>query len=224
MHSPSLAQSLFIRKAPNHASKLMAGVMSSVKWSLLKSPLDGTSPLPLCPQYSSMGTTGCGPPKVASSIGEGREIYLHISFSQPMVWHKSRSPKILCGQGMQEVSSSLVHLSEGVSLSKFPVSNSSWYKRSGKQVPPAPPALRTNGHGLWKCYARLGKCYWLSCRNYPPIQLSDSSAVKLLLLVDGAGGQDWDNRFLSGINFSCSLSSTPTGRGKSVYQNISFVP
>ena len=130
MHSPSLAQSLFIRKAPNHASKLMAGVMSSVKWSLLKSPLDGTSPLPLCPQYSSMGTTGCGPPKVASSIGEGREIYLHISFSQPMVWHKSRSPKILCGQGMQEVSSRLVHLSEGVSLSKVPVSNSSWYKRN----------------------------------------------------------------------------------------------
>ena len=107
---------------------------------------------------------------------------------------QSRSPKILWGQGMQEVSSSLVHLSEGVSLSSlFQILPD--IKDQENKSPPT-PRLRTNGHGLWKCYARLSKCYWLSYRNCPPIQLSDSSAVELLLLVDGAGGQDCDNRFL----------------------------
>lgn len=132
------------------------------------------SPLPLCPQYSSMGTTGCGPPKVASSIGEGREDLSSHFLSQPMVWQQ---PKV----GLQKScvakecrKSPLVWficLKEFYRLSSLFQIPLSWYKRSGKQVPLTPPALRTNGHGLWKCYARLGKCYWLSCRNYPPIQL-----------------------------------------------------
>lgn len=195
MHSPSLAQSLFIRKALNHASKLMAGIMSLVKGSLLKFPLDGTSPLPLCPQYSSMGTTDCGPPKAASSIGEGRVIYLHISFSQPMVWHKVDLQKS-CG-AKECRKSPLVWF---ICLKEFHCLSSLFQilpdiKDQENKSPP-PPRLRTNGHGLWKCYARLSKCYWLSCRNCPPIQLSDSSAVEFLLLVDGADGQDCDNWFL----------------------------
>lgn len=38
---------------------------------------------------------------------------------------QSRPPKILWDQGMQEVSSSQVHLREGASLSQSPVSNAS---------------------------------------------------------------------------------------------------